>query len=137
VPQKESKPIPQPSNIVGGKQRMDDIKPVSRVMNPIDELRYLNLLNFRRLGDSPEEGINKIKEKLDLLEKESYEKKIAGIQAWRKNPLNQLYLEITRESIEQGKPVKEVLVKRKEEKRDSLSVQELQAMVAFNREIMF
>jgi hypothetical protein len=72
-----------------------------------------------------------------LLEKSSYEKMILGIEAWRQNPLNQLYRDITIESINQGRPIPEIIKQREVEKKDILSVEEFKTLINFNREITF
>lgn len=117
--------------------RLDDIRMVNKIMGPIDELRHIDIVNFRRLAKTTEESVLSIKSKLNLLEKSSYEKMILGIEAWRKNPLNQLYRDITIESINQGKPIPEIIEQRKVEKKDVLSVEEFKALINFNREITF
>ncbi|NCD00788.1 hypothetical protein EOL94_01740 [bacterium] len=125
---------PKPST---NKPRLDDIRVVDRVMGPIDELHNLDLVDFRRLGKTCEDRISKIKDKLDLLEKDSYDKMILGIEAWRKNPLNILYRNITIDSINNSLPIKEVIDRREKNGQDTLSFEELQALVDFNREITF
>jgi len=119
------------------KPRLDDIRMVNKIMDPVDELRYIDIVNFRRLGKTPDEAISKIKIKFNLLEKSSYEKMILGIEAWRQNPLNQLYRDITIESINQGKPIPEIIKQREVEKKDILSVEEFKTLINFNREITF
>ncbi|MCF7795254.1 hypothetical protein K9M50_02765, partial [Patescibacteria group bacterium] len=123
--------------VSSGKKSMQDIKVNNRIMGPIDELRYFNLKNFRRLSSEPTEAFAKIKDKIDLLAKESYEKKIEGIQAWRENPLNKLYHQISIESLNKSKPISEVLKQRQENDMDYLSSEELKALVAFNKSYMF
>ncbi|MCF7820233.1 MAG: hypothetical protein K9M44_02045 [Candidatus Pacebacteria bacterium] len=119
------------------KPRLDDIRMVNKVMGPVDEIASIDIVDFRRLGKTPEDSILKIKEKLNLLEKSSYEKMIAGIEAWRQNPLNQLYRDISIESINQGRPVPEIIKDREDQGKDFLSVEEFKALINFNREITF
>jgi hypothetical protein len=123
--------------VSSGKKSMQDIKVNQRIMGPIDELRYFNLKNFRRLSSDPQEAFSKIKEKIELLTKESYEKRLEGIQAWRENPLNKLYYQISRESLDQSKPISEVIKQRQENNVDYLSSEELKVLVSFNRSYMF
>ncbi|HKK54480.1 MAG TPA: hypothetical protein VJ926_03095 [Patescibacteria group bacterium] len=123
--------------VSSGKKSMQDIKVSQRIMGPIDELNFFNLKNFRRLSSDPQEAFAKIKEKIDLLSKESYEKGIKATQAWKKNPLNKLYHQISIESINQSKPISEVIKQRQEKNRDYLSNEELKALVSFNRSLMF
>ena len=123
--------------VASGKQSMQDIRVSQRIMGPIDELRYFNLKNFRRLSDNPQEAFSKIREKIDLLSKESYEKRVEAISAWKENPLNKLYYQISKESLNKAKPINEVIEERKGNNMDYLSSEELKALVSFNRSYMF
>jgi hypothetical protein len=123
--------------VSSGKKSMQDIKVNQRIMGPVDELRYFNLKNFRRLSSDPQEAFAKVKEKIDMLSKESYEKRIEAIQAWKENPLNKLYHQISRESLDQSKPISEAIKQRQDNNMDYLSSEELKALVAFNRSYMF
>lgn len=42
-----------------GHKRLDDVKFVPKVMGPLEELQYLDVLNFRRLGASPRRGLQR------------------------------------------------------------------------------
>ncbi|MFP4514401.1 MAG: hypothetical protein ACLFNO_00105 [Parcubacteria group bacterium] len=119
------------------KKSMQDIQVSQRIMGPVDELRYFNLKNFRRLSSDPQEAFEKIREKIDLLAKDSYEKRIEGIQAWKQNPLNRLYHQISIESLNQSKPISEIIEQRKENDMDYLSSEELKKLVSFNKSFMF
>jgi hypothetical protein len=123
--------------VSSGKKSMQDIKVSPRIMGPIDELRFFNLKNFRRLSPKPQEAFAKIKDKIDLLSQESYEKGVEAILAWKENPLNKLYYQISTESINQSKPISEVVKQRQEKDQDYLSNEELKALLSFNRSLMF
>jgi hypothetical protein len=123
--------------ISSGKKAMQDIKVNQRIMGPVDELRYFNLKNFRRLSSDPEEAFVKVRDKIEVLAKESYEKRIEGIKAWKENPLNKLYHQISRESLDKARPISEVIQARQENNIDTLSNEELKALIAFNRSYMF
>lgn len=120
----------------GGKVKMDDIKFEPRTMGPIDELRYMNLINFRRLDKNPLRATEKIKEKINLLEEE-YSKKLEGIKAWRLSPLNKLYLEMGSLSISAGKPIGAVIEERKTAGKDFLNNQEFEAIIKLNKDLRF
>lgn len=79
-----------------------DSRLIPKVMGPLEELRYLDITNFRRLGASPEEAILKIESKIKLLEKDGYDKMINGVAAWRESPVNFLYLKMGQESLNKG-----------------------------------
>ncbi len=120
-----------------GKIKMDDIHFSSQAMSPIDELKYFTLTNFRRLDPDPLKAGEKIKEKLELLNREDYAKKIEGIVAWQGNPLNKLYLSICRRSLDDNIPLDKLL--ERENKRDPkfMKPQEMSAIIALNRSLRF
>ncbi len=139
-------PVFKPLNTVpeGGKIKMEDIKYVprkaaeSRVMSPIDELRNFDLVNFRRLAfEDPFRVIEKIKEKIKLLEDESYSKKIEGIKAWRMSPVNKLYLAIGEESILRNEPIDVVIEERKVKGEEYLNSREFEAIMDLNKDLRF
>ena len=53
-----------------------------KLTGPVEELRAITLVDFRRLSRDPSEAAMKIKDKIDLLTGESFEKRSAGIAAW-------------------------------------------------------
>lgn len=120
-----------------GKIKMEDVKQVPRAMGPIDELRYTDLVNFRRLGKDPIAAANKIKEKIKLLEEENYAKKVEAVRAWRQSPVNKLYLAMGEASISQGKPIDVIIEERRSAKEDFLSSQEFEAVMDLNKSIRF
>lgn len=120
-----------------GKRRMDDVKYVPKVMSPIDELRYMNLVNFRRLNSDPQKAKERILEKINILAEEKYSKRLEGIKAWRQSPLNKLYLQIGQESIAKNSPVEDVMAEMKSEGKDYLTNDEFEAILELNREIRF
>lgn len=119
-----------------GKIKMEDIKFEPKIMGPIDELRYMNLVNFRRLNKDPFLAANKIKEKIDLLDEE-YSKMIEGIKAWRVSPLNKLYLEVGFASISSKKPINVIIEERKAAGKEYLTAREMEAIIELNRELRF
>lgn len=118
------------------KQAMHDIKPVPKVMGPLEELRFLDLLNFRRLGKTPAEITAKIFSKIKLLEADGYDKMVAGVHAWRQSPVNRLYLKMMQEAIGKGSTVKDFVSTQKDNK-DSLNFEEIEAILAMNSKLVF
>lgn len=116
----------------GSKTKMEDIKVAPKVMGPIDELRYLDLINFRRLGENADEITKKIKSKIDLLEKNGFDQKVKAILAWKKSPVSRTYVSIGQEAIKRGKSIKEVAEERLSEDSRSLSWDEIKAIIALN-----
>lgn len=80
-----------------------------RLMGPIEELTNIGLNDFRKLGTSPKQALDKIKNKIELLTDESYEKKSAGVKAWRSSPVYQNYLSLGNESIKENKSIEDII----------------------------
>lgn len=139
------KPTPKPRTVTpppppkadSGKVKMDDIRYEAKALSPVEELRYFTLINFRRLDPDPTKAVEKIKEKLELLGKENYSKKIEGIEAWGESPLNRLYLAVFRRSLEEGKSLGAILERELEKDKNFLRPQELSAIIALNKSLKF
>lgn len=131
------KPIVNFSTSDSGRIRMDDIRFTPQVVGPIDELRYMNLKQFRRLNPNPAKATEKIKEKLELLGKEDYAKKIDGIVAWHASPLSAMYVQCCRRAMDEGKPVTEILSEERKRDPNALKNEELSAIIALNQDLKF
>lgn len=117
--------------------RMDDIRFVKRLIGPVEELRTMSLVDFRRLSRDPNEAIVKLKDKVALLEEQGYEKRIAGIKAWRSSPLNKLYLALSQEALLSGKQIGEILAEKQVSKEETLTQAEVSAVMRLNGELRF
>ncbi|MBU2229259.1 hypothetical protein KJ810_02520 [Patescibacteria group bacterium] len=130
---KMQRPMPEFDN----RPKIVDIKTPSRLMGPVEEIRSLNLVDFRRLGENPQEAIGKIKEKVDLLEEESFTKKAEAIQAWKKSEIYQIYLDIGNEGMNKSKSVQDVITSRKMDGRSYLTNEEFEAVGDLNKQLRF
>ncbi len=117
-----------------GKVKMHDVKYVPKLTGPIEELKEMSLIDFRRLDSDPDIAIKKIIEKIKYLEDDGYDKRLAGIKAWRKSPLNLRYLGIGQESIS-TKQVINVIIDSKGE--DDLTFKEFKAIMKLNKSLRF
>ncbi len=119
-----------------GKIKMSDVKRI-KITGPIDELKFMNLVNFRRLAPTPDEAFINIKQKLKNLENIDYGKMLEGIKAWRQNPINHLYLKIFSQASNEGISINEIIEKLKNSGQDYLTYEEIEALIKFNRSLMF
>ncbi len=119
------------------KQVMHDIKPMPKVMGPLEELQFLDLLNFRRLGKTPTEITAKIFSKIKLLEADGYDKMVAGVRAWRQSPVNRLYLKMVQESMVKGMKIKDFALSVQKDSQNYLSLEEIEAILAMNSQLVF
>lgn len=148
VEQKEEAPVyqigPRPTMpqvvrpvVESGRPQIVDIKKPIKVIGPVDELRWFTLKDFRRIGKTTLESVEKIKEKIGLLEEESFTLKTEGIKAWRNSEVNKLYLEMGRESIEIGLSIRDVINKKQSESKPCLTEGEFQAIADLNRQLNY
>jgi hypothetical protein len=120
-----------------GKIIIKDVKTVPRAMNPIDELRYIDIITFRRMGDNAKSITAKIFGKIKLLEEERFSRRSEAIKAWRNSPVYRLYLTIGQESIGSNIPINDIIEKRKNSKEDFLSSEEFDAIMDLNKSLRF
>lgn len=125
---------PAPSK---GKTRVEDVKFVPKLIGPIDELREMDLVNFRRLSENSTDAAVKIKEKINFLEEDSFAQRLEGIKAWRQSPINKLYLEIGQQSIANKLPINAIIGERLGEEKESLSLEEFNAVMELNKDLRY
>jgi len=116
---------------------MEDVKARPRVMGPLEELRYLDLVNFRRLGTSPKEITGKIVMKIRLLEKDGYDRMVEGVKSWRQSPVNRIYIRLVQEAVAKDITLRDAVAARLSEKKETLTMEEIEAIVAMNSQLMF
>lgn len=119
------------------KIRINDIKPVTKIISPIDELRLLDLVNFRRLGSNPKEIVLKVFSKIKLLEKDGYDKMITGVKAWRQSEVNHLYIKIGQEVMMKNSSFLDIIQQREKAKLPFLSSEEINAISQLNSKLSF
>lgn len=117
--------------------KMEDVKLKPKVMGPLEELRYMDLINFRRLGNNSEEITKKIIMKIKLLEKDGYDRMVQGVQAWRQSPVNKTYVRLMQEAVHRGVTLDIILKEKESEKKESLNKEEIAAIVEMNSKLMF
>ncbi|MFH1597925.1 MAG: hypothetical protein ABIB97_02535 [Patescibacteria group bacterium] len=123
--------------VEGERPKIEDIKKLPKVMSPIDEIREMDLGDFRRLGTDARGRVNKLIEKLEILEEESYAKKAQGKDAWKKSRIYMLYLEIGQQSMVQAKPIEEIVAVRAQQNLPTINFDEFEAIADFNKTLRF
>ena len=104
---------------------------------PIGELKTLTLDNFRRLGATTADRLNKIKEKIAIFESESLSKKAEGIMAWKQSEVYGLYQSMGQESLLSGSKIFEIIENRKKKGEMHLSQEEFDVISEFNKSLRF
>jgi hypothetical protein len=136
VENKKEEPLKVITPKTAVKQKIHDITEV-KIMNPIDELRYMDTATFRRLGVTAEESVEKISARFRALERDDFEKKLAGISAWRESPLNKLYIKMASISASSGITLDKLAGDMKKKKEDYLEPEEINAIIVLNRSLRF
>lgn len=129
--------IPRSAMPTNSRPKVQDVRPVPKIMGPIEELQFLDLTNFRRLGKTPSEITAKIFNKIKLLERDGYEKMIAGISAWKRSQVSRLYLRLAQESILANQPLKDYVTAKTRQGQESLSWEEIEAIISLNSKLVF
>lgn len=135
-------PVVSPSPMVAApssgatRPTVADVKFVQKLIGPIEELRALTMKDYRRLSKEPREATLKIKDKIDLLEDQGFERKTEGIKAWQESEVNKMYLDILRKSLE-GMPVNDVIAERELAGQVTLNKAEFDSIMELNRKLRF
>lgn len=117
---------------------IDDVKlQPAMVMSPIDELRAMDVIEFRRLSPDPLQASARLKDKIELLGEESVTKQAEGIQAFKESPLNMQYLDIGNESIASGESMETIIHRMSSQGTASLTETEFNAVADLNRQLRF
>jgi 2-oxo-4-hydroxy-4-carboxy--5-ureidoimidazoline (OHCU) decarboxylase len=116
---------------------MVDVRPTPKVVGPIDELRLLTVADFRRLDPNPRRAAGRVREKIKLLEDESYAAMVEGVRAWRTSPLNALYVSLGQQSLAARKSVADVIRARRTAGTTTLSEEEFEALLDLNQQLRF
>lgn len=128
-------PIKAPSLQVK-KPQIQDIKYKPKLVGPIDELKSLTVSDFRKLSSDPEVAVEKIQNKINLLDEESFIKKIKGIKAWQQSPINKVYLSIGQASILENKSIDQIISEH-QQNTNNLNKEEFNAIMELNKSLRF
>lgn len=121
---------------MGQKPLMQDVKPVPRLTGPVEELRAITIVDFRRLSKDPGEAVVKIKDKIDTLAEQSYTRRNEGIAAWTASEVVRTYLELMGEGLN-GLPLKDAVAARQAAKKPYLTPEEFQAVAGLMRQLRY
>lgn len=122
--------------VAPAKPVVSDVKFAHKLTGPVEELQSITVKDFRRLSRAPKEATLKIKDKIDLLENQSFEMRTQGIKAWHESESNRTYLEMLRRSLE-GVPILQVIAALQDENKPVLTREEFEAIMELNRDLRF
>lgn len=120
------------------KPRLDDVKYGGpRLTGPIQELKEMSIIEFRRLSKDPEAAIQKIMQRIDILNQESLERRIEGIRAWQSCPLQQAYIHLMSEAFQKAKPVAQLADEKRAAGEECPTPTEIAAIISLNSKLHF
>jgi hypothetical protein len=103
----------------------------------VGELKRLTVAEFRRMAKDPQEAAAKIRQKVEILGQESFEKRVEGVRAFQESPLQGAYMSLVGESFKTVRPVAALADKKRKAGGDSLSSDEIAAIVSLNGTLHF
>ncbi|HPY99619.1 MAG TPA: hypothetical protein PK009_02255, partial [bacterium] len=75
--------------------------------------------------------------KIKLLEKDGYDRMVEGVQSWRQSPVNRIYVRLAQEAVAKGITLRDAVAARQAANKETLSMEEIEAIVAMNSRLMF
>jgi len=122
---------------VAAKAPVDGVRATPRLSGLVGELQNMTMAQFRRLANAPTDATKKIVERMDTLKQESFEQKVAGIRAWQSSPIMKTYLSLVAESFSTRKPLVQIAEEKRKAGEDTLTGDEIEALIALNNELHF
>ncbi len=117
-------------------RKMHDVIARPLTMGPLEELRTLDVTDFRRLATKAGAAVDKIKQKLELLRDDGVDRYAAGIKAWRGSPLYFLYVDMVQEGLVEGRALEDIAASDTNDP-ERLSGEELKSIVELNKSLRF
>lgn len=113
------------------------VKYQSKLVSPVEEIRQMKLVDFRRLAPVPADAAKKIMDKIDQLENESFAKRNEAIKAWKQNEISRLYLDLGEQGMEEKKTMAEVIAERLQGGKATLTEAEVDAVIELNQKLRY
>lgn len=104
-------------------------------MGPAGEMSSLTLVEFRRLGQGAADSARRLIEKFHHYQKESFALWAQAVNGWRQSEVHRIYLDMGRQSLEQGIPIAKVVQQRAAAGLPYLSEHEFSIVADFNRQL--
>jgi len=131
-------PMKQKTSEEAAKQKKSsDIRSGPRLVGPVDELRGMTLVDFRRLSPDVSVRIQKIRSKIEVIGQDGPHEKIRAVQAVEQSEPVKLYRDLLKQSLVSGRSVEELSAENKSLGKPSLETDELVAIKQFLSQIRF
>ena len=112
-------------------KKSSDIKQVRRLVGPVDELRIMTLIDFRRLSEDPTVRIQKIRSKIEVVGQDGALEKINAMHAFEQSEPVRLYRDLVKRTLLEGKDISQIISERKAAKIPYLEINEMSALKDF------
>lgn len=116
---------------------VDGIKFSKQLFGPIEELASMTLIEFRRLSSDASQAVAKIKEKIEVLSKEGFDRRHEAINAWYQSEVSRFYRLLGQASMSEGKGVDVIISERLLSGKPTLSIEEFEAVMNLNRDLRY
>ncbi|MBI4280623.1 hypothetical protein HY628_00320 [Candidatus Uhrbacteria bacterium] len=140
LPSRKITPTFSPASVRHGpneKPKVTDVAFDRKTAGPVEELRTMTLVGFRRLSAEAKERGLKIRDKIELLKNESYEQYVLAVKAWQASEPFRLYLELSRQALSSGQSVPEIIKTRSAAPQPTLDLEEFQVILELNSQLQF
>jgi hypothetical protein len=123
-------------SVQSGKGPVTDVRKPKRLIGPIDEIRHMNVDDFRRMPGSIADAIENIKDDIFQIGQHDPGRHIKAIEAWRGSPLVKYYQSILSQTLQTGAPVKKTLSDR-EANPKKLTIEEFDGIRSLNSNLRY
>jgi hypothetical protein len=128
-------PLKAPSAPV--QKKSADIRPGMKLIGPVDELRTMSLVDFRRLSNDVSVRIQKIRSRIEVIAEDGPHEKIRAIQAFEQSDPVRLYREILKRSLIEQKSTEVLCEEYKKQGKEFLDLDEITALRQFLTQIRY
>lgn len=114
-----------------------DIRPGMKLVGPVDELRTMSMVDFRRLSPDVSVRIQKIRSRIEVIAEDGPHEKIRAIQAFEQSDPVRLYRELLKRSLIDQRGVEELSADFKTQGKEYLDAAEIAALRQFLTQIRY
>lgn len=125
------------------KPKMQDVTPIRvpvaassmALSGPMQEIGHMTLENFRRLSSDPKAAAKRVMDLADVLGQESYERRLAAVEAWKSCPLQKMYLDLVAAAFLNKKSVNDIATANLAAGKLAPTPEEIAMIVELNRKL--
>jgi hypothetical protein len=124
-------PLKPKAPVAPQQKKVSDIKAGPRLVGPVDELRIMTMIDFRRLSPDVSVRIQKIRSKIDIIGQDGPHEKIRAVQAVEQSEPVRLYRDLLKRSLISQRNIQELSAEQKSLKQPHLEPEEIAALAQF------